>query len=241
MIDLHTHLLPNMDDGAQTTEEALGLTELLFQQGVHGAVCTPHFDPTLMPLEDFINRRAEAMSRMRSSKIPLIPASETNLHEYLLYYKSLEPLAIENTNYLLLELPFDKRWKEDIFIILDKLIIYYDIIPIIAHIERYPATRVRHIKRLKEMGCVIQLNTSSLLEKQHRRKALAYLKDGLIDLLGSDCHNLKNRPPQVQAAIELLRDRIGDPFCSVIIQRSDRVIRGFDIRRTNQTDMNIMY
>lgn len=230
MIDLHTHILPNMDDGAHTSEEALAMTELLFQQGIQGAVCTPHFDPTRMVLEDFVKRRDKAMSQMKASRILLIPASETLLHDALFYYSSLDPLIIKNTEYLLLELPFDKKWQDSIYTTLEKLMLQYDIIPIIAHIERYPATKKKYIKRLKRMGCIIQLNTSSLFDNKLKRKALSYIQDGLVDVLGSDCHNLKSRPPEVQMALELIKNQLGASYYVDLIKQSERVAKGFDIR-----------
>ena len=75
MIDLHTHLLPNMDDGAKYLEDALKMTEMLYAQGVIGAACTSHFDPSEETMELFTKRRNVAMSRMGESKINLFPAS----------------------------------------------------------------------------------------------------------------------------------------------------------------------
>lgn len=226
MIDIHTHILPNMDDGARTIEEAIKMTELLFQQGVRGAVCTPHFDPSRIALDEFIYRRTEAMSLMKEAKIPLFPASETYLHEFLFYYMDLKPLTINNTSYLLIELPFDKKWNSNTYDMIENIIIHYDIIPIIAHIERYPAVRIKHIERLRELGCLIQLNTSSILEKRLKRKALKYLGAGFIDVLGSDCHNLSHRPPHITKPIEMIIKQVGKEKCDLLIRQSDRIIKG---------------
>ena len=146
MIDLHTHLLPNIDDGASDISEALIMTKLLKEEGIKGAVCTPHYDPTSMSLNDFTSLRAKSLNLLKETCIPLIPASETYLHEYLFYNCNLDPLTIENTNYLLIELPFTKKWGNDIYKSLEKLMIYFDVIPIIAHIERYPAASKKKYK-----------------------------------------------------------------------------------------------
>jgi protein-tyrosine phosphatase len=228
MIDIHTHILPDMDDGARSIEEAIKMTELLWQQGVRGAVCTPHFDPSQIALDEFINRRTIAMSLMKEAKIPLFPASEIYLHEFLFYYNSLEAVTINNTRYLLLELPFDKKWNNKIYEMIGNLILHFDIIPIIAHIERYPAIRRKHIERLRDIGCLMQLNTSSVLDKKLKRKALNYIGSGLIDVLGSDCHNLSHRPPQIIKPIEEIRKYIGKERCDLLIRQSDRLIEGLD-------------
>lgn len=227
MIDLHTHILPNIDDGARNKSEALKMIELLSSQGVSGAVCTPHYYSTKMPLDEFIYRRDKAMGLLKESKIPLILASETYLHESLLYYSDLEPLKIDNTNYLLFELPYERKWKDSLYSTLKSLIYQFDVIPIIAHIERYKSINKKHISKLKELGCFIQLNTSSLLDENFKNKSLSYIKNELIDVLGSDCHNLNHRPPEIQLPLEEIRRRLGNRYCNELMEQSEKIVRGF--------------
>jgi Capsular polysaccharide biosynthesis protein len=181
MIDFHTHVLPNIDDGARDIAEANGMLELLNEQKLTHVICTPHFDPSRMPLQEFVEKRVNSISQINSSIISLIPASETMLHPYLFHYPDISELCIENTNFLLIELPCSKKWDEGIYKTIERLILYYDITPIIAHIERYPEVirNKKTIRRFIKMGCLIQLNTTSILDKKSAKTAFQFIKKRL--------------------------------------------------------------
>ena len=233
MVDLHTHILPYIDDGASNLEEALKMTEFLRTQNIMKAVCTPHFDPTQTSLQEFIKKRTSAMGCMRDSQIDLICASETILHDYLFHYAEISGLCIENTRYLLLELPYQKNWDIKVYETLEKLISYFDVIPIIAHVERYQAVKknVKCITKLIDMGCVIQLNTSSIINIKSMHQAIYYLKRGYIDVLGSDCHNMRNRPPVISAAFDIIEQKLGFKLCTELKYNSECIVSGIEIRK----------
>ncbi len=232
MIDLHTHILPYIDDGAATYEEAVILTELLRKQNVEVAVCTPHFDPSRITMTDFLEKRASSMSLMKESDIRLLSGSETALNDYLFHYMDLSPLCVENTNYLLLELPYKKKWENDLFYKIEHLIDYYGVIPIIAHIERYQAIKKSNklIKKLIDIGCIIQVNADSIVDKKTRARAFQYMKKGYIDVLASDCHNTKQRMPKIAEAYEVVRKKFGDDFCLHLMNNSKQIIEGKILR-----------
>lgn len=226
MIDLHTHILPGIDDGAKDIEEARNMTENLFLQGVTTAVCTPHFNPARMSLDTFLSKRKGAYELLSETRIKLIEASETYLHDYLFHYNDLSSLCIGNTNYMLLELPFDKKWPPSILIDIEKLRYYYDVIPIIAHVERYqqiiksPKTLIK----LRDMGCLIQINTATITNKKYRQLILNYLRNDYVDVIGSDCHNMISRPPlMIEAKEEIIR-RFGMNKWNRLIENSKVVI-----------------
>lgn len=230
MTDLHTHILPGVDDGAGSVEEALRMTEALYGQNVHTAVCTPHFNPTRMSLQEFIRRRSEAMAEMGSSRVKLLSASETALHEYLFHYPDLSGLCIEQTRYLIIELSFHKKWKKTPYQSLERMMDYYDLIPIIAHIDRYPAANKRSIRRLRELGCLLQMNSEAILTPASRRRALRWLRNGDIDVLGSDCHNMTNRRPELSPALAIIRERLGEGISTRLIENSDNLVSGKELK-----------
>jgi protein-tyrosine phosphatase len=232
MIDLHTHILPNIDDGAGSVEEALEMTDELFLQKVSKAVCTPHFDPTEISLQDFVKKRTAALDLVKSSKISLIAASETILHEYLFHYMDLNQLYIANTRYLLIELRYGDKWDVKACELLKRLIAYYNLIPIIAHIERYHMVNmgVKYIDKLIDMGCIIQLNTSSLRNKNSRNLAFHYMKRGYINVIASDCHNLKQRPPDIAPAMEEIISKFGMEYGAKLMHNAECIVNGIDIR-----------
>jgi len=232
MIDIHAHILTAIDDGARNKEEAMELTKALIKENVEAVVCTPHFYPDRISLQDFIMHRNKALVELAPINIRLIPASEAFLHEYLFHYSDLTALCIGETDYLLLELPFYSKWNDRIYTMIDNLISYYNVIPIIAHIERYPAARRNTgcIKKLKAYGCLLQANTSSLLDSKLKKRVINYIKKGYIDLLGSDCHNLTSRPPVILNALKEIERKLGKEYCCKLEQNAIKVINNLDIR-----------
>lgn len=233
MIDIHTHILPFIDDGACDLNEAYELIKLLDEQNVQTAVCTPHFNPTKVSLDEFFHKRDKSLSLLVESKINLIPASETALHPYLFHYPDIDGLCIKNTRYLLVELPFDKKWDNPVFDMLERLCSFYNVIPIIAHVERYPAIKnnVRIIEKLKESGCTIQLNTTSIIDKKNRKRVLHYIENGYIDVLGSDCHNIKTRYPIIRDALDIVNINLGAKYNSQLIENAHLIIDGKERKR----------
>jgi len=232
MIDLHTHLLPNIDDGASSLKEALEMTESLYAQGIRKAACTPHFDPTKSSLQEFVMKRTFAMDCMNASKVALLSGSETVLDDYLFHYPNLSELCIEHTRYLLLELPFGIKWDKYVYEKTKQLLTYYEVIPIIAHIERYESVikSVKCIQKLIELGCVIQLNTSSIIDRKSRHQALQYIKHGYIDVLGSDCHNMTRRPPVIVDALDIIIQSLGTKYCEEFKHNAECIVNGICLR-----------
>lgn len=238
LIDMHTHILPFIDDGAKSLSEAQKMIESLYEQNTIKAVCTPHFNPVTTKLEEFVHKRNESSKLIKDSKVNLINGSETELHEYLFYYSELYDLCIGNTNYLLVELPLVKRWPKTVYSFIKRLIMYYDIIPIIAHIERYPPTKKnkKNIKRLRSLGCIIQVNTATVLNTKKSRRILKYIKENYVDVLGSDCHNMDIRKPILKEAYERIEKELGEECSKNLIFNAWCIVKGIDIRNK---DLNI--
>lgn len=231
MIDLHTHILPGIDDGAASVAESHQLIEALYQQNIRKAACTPHFDPTKISLADFVQMRTKAMDLLKEPKITLIPASETKLNEYLFHYPDISDLCIGNTKYLLLELPFEKKWNDKHLEYIERIINYYTVIPIIAHVERYEAITHKIINKLREMGCMIQVNTSSILIKKNNRKVINLFKDDLVDIISSDCHNMTERIPVFTEPLNVLSRNLGEDTCKKLDYNSHCIFDGIEIRK----------
>ena len=231
MVDLHTHILPNIDDGAQSVEESLLLIQSLLNQSISKVVCTPHFNPTQLSLEDFVKRRDQSMSLLKEANITLIPGSETILHEYLFHYPDLNGLCIGNTRYLLTELPYCK-WNDKTYELLERFISYYNICPLIAHIERYTSVKKssKSIKRLIDLGCVIQVNSSSITEENNLGLIVRYMKQGFIDVIASDCHNMTVRPPTLDQAFSIIGRKFGLEYCELLKRNAQSIVDGVMLR-----------
>lgn len=232
MIDIHTHILPYIDDGAKNIEEALIMTECLESQQIHAAVCTPHFDSAKISLEEFTAKREKAILTMNSSRITLISGSETLYRDMLYQYSDLDQLCIHNTRYLLLELPYKDHWGDLDVESIEKLMNLFQVIPVLAHIERYHFLwkSKQHIKQLINMGCVMQINANTIIDKKQRKTALHYIKKGYIDVVGSDCHNMFQRPPNLRDAFVIIEKEIGRDYCDRLQQNANLIIKGKMIR-----------
>lgn len=198
MIDIHTHILPGMDDGARDAAESLAMIDKLKQQGVTGAVLTPHFYSHQETLEDFLLRREAAFKRISHADFSMTLGSETYLTESLFSYEYLGDLCLGKGKHLLLELPYTSKWGSSVYRQIDRLIDKYQVIPIIAHVERYEAIakdREGIQQKLVDLGCLLQFNLESFIGAWSRGSSLRMFKHGWVDFLASDCHNLTTRPP----------------------------------------------
>lgn len=213
MIDFHSHVLPGMDDGAKDAEMAVAMVDESVRQGVTTIVCTPHYYSKRSP-RSFVEKRKAAFQRLMergASGIEFRLAAEVFFTEDTsVSFDDLAILAIENTRYILLELPFQKRYTERLFEKLDEFISETGLTPIIAHVERYPALLAKPsiVTRLVDMGCLIQVNAVAFEVKGVKSFAECLLRKGMIHVVGSDMHNTDARPQSMQA-YEAAVERLG--------------------------------
>ena len=207
MIDIHTHILPNLDDGAENVAVSLEMIEKEVEQGVRVIVATPHYYGKKHSPERFLERREDAFSNLKNAlgerSIELRLGAEIYFTEdSVASNRSLAKLKIEGTKYVLLELPWSERWTDRLWVKLSAFIEETGLTPIIAHVERYAEIRKnpRWLALLADMGCVIQVNTGAFLEKETSSLAWAMLDKGLVHCLGTDTHNLGQRAPNYEKA-----------------------------------------
>ncbi len=232
LLDTHTHILPGIDDGAKDLAASRALLDALCAQGVSSVVLTPHFYPHRRDLESFLERRQRAVEALLDldgmvslpgevgsaalakysdgeRELKIFLGAEVALSPALEHLASFERLVIGRNRHVLIEMPFGEMWDGDTFQLLEGLMFAHRLRPIIAHIERYPATSFGRdtapIQRLVDMGCLIQLNVSSLAEFRPRGVAKRLLAGDWIDLLGSDAHNLETRPPRFDLLLKYAR------------------------------------
>ena len=110
MIDIHTHILPGIDDGAETPEQAVEILLQLKEQGITRVLLTPHFCPQSQSLDSFLESRQASYEQLLAAKglpkdIELILSAELQLHDAIFNYENLDALKIPGTSYVLTELP----------------------------------------------------------------------------------------------------------------------------------------
>ena len=105
MIDLHTHVLPGMDDGSKNVDESIRMMEGCFNQGVEILVATPHFYPWQEEPERFLKRRKAAVKALPFPKGKFRVGAEVAYYDEMDHSEAIEELRIEDTNLLLIEMP----------------------------------------------------------------------------------------------------------------------------------------
>ncbi len=228
MTDLHTHILPQMDDGARSIEQALAILQEQARQGVTTVALTPHFYQRREETAGFLARRELAWTRLleatKEKEYPrLLLGAEVAWTPDMTQWAELEELCYQGTRILLVELPMTP-WTDSIFRELYNLESRRGVIPMIAHLDRYlHLQKKRDIERILEMGYPVQVSAESLSHFYLRRQALELLEkyDGLLI---SDCHNLTDRPPNLKGAMKVIEKKLGRCAAGRIAAMTDEVL-----------------
>ena len=233
VVDFHTHILPGIDDGSSSVEESLAMLQMEKEQGASLVVATPHFYPQNDRPEKFLQRRKAAFEQLTEKispddKLPqIILGAEVYYFKGLGQWEGLRDFAIENTNYLLLEMPmvkWDSRMYDDIYDIYRS----QGLVPIIAHLDRY--INIFNVKgvvdNLSELPVAIQANAGFFLDKSSKRLALKLLKNNVINIIGTDCHNIQSRKPNLKAALETIEQQLGEEYIKRINLAGEKILSG---------------
>lgn len=234
--DIHTHILPGMDDGARDGETAAAMLRLEGAQGVEAVALISHYYRDREAPARFLARRREAAERLSRALEALPPAERQALPRAALAaevawmpnlsrWDELEQFCIGNTEYFLLELPFHP-WGSLLLDQLYELLACTRFIPVIAHLERYFAGQKRaHIQELYAMGLPIQFSASSVLELTRRGGVLRALRSRSPCLLASDCHDLDRRRPDLGPAGQVLERKLDAGIRADMEARAGAILR----------------
>lgn len=228
MTDLHTHILPKMDDGAQSVKEALSMLQAQAEQGVDTVALTPHFYGREESIKDFLARRDTAYKQLvraaEGKNVPeMILGAEVAWMPDMAEWPELEKLCYENSSVILVELPMTP-WTDATFQQLYKMENRRGVTPMIAHFDRYfQHQKERNIHRLLETGYPIQISAGSLYRWFARRKPMAMLKycDGILI---SDCHNMEDRRPNIGGAMNIVARSLGSFMAGRLADLTDEIL-----------------
>ena len=212
MLDLHAHLLPGIDDGPRTLEDALALARAMVDDGIEHVVATPHiypgvFDNTPARIADTFDRFQVALTE-QGIALTMSWAAEVRIGPEVLEWLDQRRLPLLNGSLVgpataLIELP-----DGQIPVGTDRLaglMIERGITPLIAHPERNKAVMEQptRLEPLRRLGCKFQVTAASVLGEfgSRAQTAARHLLDaGWVDVLATDAHNLSGRRPRLSAA-----------------------------------------
>jgi protein-tyrosine phosphatase len=214
--DFHSHILPGIDDGSRSTAESLQLLRTEAEQGIRRVIATPHFYANHDDPERFLARRAASEARLREAMadrtdLPqVITGAEVHFFHGMSDSAILTQLTIGQKGCILIEMP-PAPWTPQMYRELEWIYAKQDLIPVIAHVDRYirPLRTYGIDRRLEELPVRVQANASFFLHAGTAAFAMKLLRQDRIQLLGSDCHNLTDRAPNLEGALQRIKRKLG--------------------------------
>jgi len=236
MIDLHSHILPGLDDGPDNWDEALAMALVASRDGIGEMVCTPHW--VLGKYENsgarILPRFAEFQARLAAEKIPLKihAGAELRIDTTLLpRLESGELLTLNNgSGYILLELP-DENVPSDLGRFFWELQLN-GYRPILSHVERNPFLRAnpQHLFEWVGRGILTQITAVSLhpdFDPAIREFALFLLRHRLAHMVVTDTHSLRMRRPELSGAFRAVAELIGEQTAvQMVCETPRRILNG---------------
>lgn len=216
MIDIHAHVLPGLDDGPRTVEEALTMLRIAQQEGTATIIATPHFDgsdSTVLSLAASVLRVVQQRASQCGLGVKIASGFEVALSPALSNGDiNVEDLVLNNSRYILVEAPvaFWPAYVEECLFWLQT----QGLRPILAHVERYKAvqTNLDRAVQLHQRGVLLQVNAGSVTGgegRQEQRCAKMLLRRNLAHFIASDCHSAKQRRPGLRNAAAKARRIVG--------------------------------
>jgi protein-tyrosine phosphatase len=225
LIDIHSHVLYGMDDGAQTLEDSLAMLKMAAETGTTDIVATPHASPDYQFEPDLIWERLQQLREAAPLPIRIYTGCDFHLTYDNINDAITNPrkYTINQNRYLLVEFSDLMIFKntDEIFSLLQDA----GMVPVITHPERNPLLR----QRIQEMaawvdgGALIQVTGQSLMGhfgKKAQDFSRTLMDYRMVHFIASDGHNLKFRPPRMDDAMQWIRKEYGEAMAEALCVRN---------------------
>lgn len=239
MVDIHCHIIPEVDDGAANFDASVEMARIAQEDGIKTIVATPHYIEYESEInKDFIKDRCDLLNNYflnNGIDINILPGCEAYIsHTLPSKFKEGSIMSInDGGRYVLVELPMAEypSYVEDV-IFEFKLM---GVTPIIAHIERYKY--VSHnfdlVYKLIKKGALMQINSSSIIGlfgRQIAKKAIQLTRLNMVHLIASDAHTARGRSPHIANSLLALKESgINNEVIDCIVENGYKVINGLEI------------
>lgn len=240
MIDIHSHILPGIDDGAQTEADSLAMAKAAVEEGIHTIVATPHhrngsFDnvrDNILTYTDILN----ALFQEHGIPLTLLAGQETRINgEMIEDIENNELLSINDTSYLFVELPSGSVPRYTKQMLFDIQVAGYS--PVIVHPERNQEL-MDHPSKLYELvkaGALTQITAGSVIGKfgKNIQKFTHQIIDAnLTHFIASDAHNTTTRGFWMEEAYQAVKDQYGHDLYYMLMENSQLLVDGMNVNRT---------
>ncbi|MBQ9155488.1 MAG: capsular polysaccharide biosynthesis protein [Eubacterium sp.] len=237
VIDFHSHILPGIDDGSKDVETSLRMLDMAASQGVDLMIATPHFYASRHRVEEFLPRREASWNRLKEGlahhegKVPdILLGAEVAFFRGISQADKIGAMTVGDSDIMLLEMHFEPWTDRDIKEVRD-LVLDRHFTIILAHLERYMdiGQNRRRYADLFDLPLYVQINAESIsggkLRDWRRRKTLINMfKDGQAHLLGSDCHGIHHRLPNLIAGRNALKEKLGEAYLKKLDERGSNLL-----------------
>lgn len=225
IVDFHTHILPEIDDGSDGVNVSLNMLKILEKQGVTHICATPHYYHSQETVSSFLERRNQSFKKLKSAiccqqsnaKPQILLGAEVSFYSGISQCNELDQLCLSGTKTLLLEMPFSD-WNNCQVEEVISLVLERDYRVILAHPERFmgSASYWKHMQKLTSLPIALQIDADSLLAWRNRSKVLELLQQTSYPVLGSDCHDCSRRAAHLKAGRTVIRKKLGSEFLEYI-------------------------
>jgi len=239
MIDIHSHILPGIDDGAEYIEESIEICETALSEGIETIIATPHYisregeieKTKLLSYVFMLNQEL----KNENINVTILPGMEIYINPELSQLYSQDKIITLNLkNYMLMELPLYNRLP----VYLDDAIFNLQIKgikPVIAHPERCKAVmdNPNIVYRLINNKCFIQVNSGSIVGlygRDAQKTANLLLQHNMVHFVASDCHSLKGRKSLLKEAYDMVAKKFSIGYADdLFINNQQKIINGESI------------
>lgn len=237
MIDIHSHIVFDVDDGPRNKKETKALLQYAYDQGIRTIVSTSHRRKRMFetPEEKIAAnfQEVQKIAKEVADDLQVVYGAEIYFTSDVLdkLEKNRIP-TLGGTSYALIEFSMDTPWKEIHKALSD--VLRLGITPVVAHIERYHAleNEEKKVQDLINMGCYIQINSSSVLKpklfgdkyKFMKKRAQYFLDRDLVHFVASDMHNLDARPPYMKEAYQVIQKKYGKQKANELFEENQRIL-----------------
>ena len=232
MIDIHNHLLINVDDGPTSESDALDLLKQAVDEGITDIICTPHHhSPAHTTPSHVVKEKLELLKKIRDHhqlNVELYPGQEIRINDDLIdELNSGEALTLAEGKYILIEFSFTEL-REDVPEVFEQ-VRELGLTPIIAHPERCAPLVERKdlLADLIKDGALAQVTAASVcgdLGQDLQEVALDLIDEGLIHIVSSDAHHSVNRPFRIKEAYHIIEERLGLDVVNDMKRRAETVL-----------------
>jgi protein-tyrosine phosphatase len=236
LVDLHSHILPGLDDGPRTEQQALEMLRIAAHDGIGTMVATPHAHharaaATLTGVE-----RLNILAREHGIDVTILPGSEIRIGPGIVErHLSGDLLLIAGGPYLLIELYLHDEWPFGLVERALDRILDAGLRPILAHVERYPFVQAdpRTLLPFIERGIPLQINAGALSYREHdieRVTAESLLRARMAHLVASDAHNARYRPPRLRQALSAATAMCDPAYVCGMMETARTILAGEALR-----------